>query len=143
MPTAPGVAHNYHLNDRLNALRAVLNVNHRLRLFKTPASGIDPSWTWTAFGESTFPGYPLNGVPLDNDFGASVQVVNGEFQISGTSHAFSFTSGSPENCYGWVITDSTPEVRFSYLFASPVWMTNGVTIYVQPIVQDWSYTVVP
>jgi hypothetical protein len=141
MPAAPGVAHNYHLVDRLNALRAILNANHSLRLFKSPTGVITPDYTWTAFVESTFPGYAA--VSLTNDFGAPVQVANGEYQISGTSHAFSFTTGTPENAYGWVILDSTPEVRFSYQFASPVWMTNGVTIYVQPLIQDWSYTIVP
>jgi len=141
MPASPGIAHNYHLNDRAVALRQVLNNGlHVLRLFKNnivPA----PDTTLAAFVESIFPGYAA--VNLANDFMAPVQVANGQYQISSSSHPFSFTAGNPENCYGWYITDNTPEVRFSFLFASPVWMTNGVTVYVQALIQDFAYSVVP
>jgi len=135
------MAHNYHLSDRMVALRQVLNNGlHALRLFSNnivPA----PDTTIQAFVEATFPGYaPVN---LQNDFTPVVQVANGQYQTAGSSHPFSFTAGTPQTIYGWMITDNTPEVRFSFVFASSVFMTNGVTVYVQPIVQDFAYSVVP
>jgi hypothetical protein len=141
VPSSPGIAHNYHLSDRLVALKNVLNTGHVLRLFKNNVVP-DPSYTIAAFIESTFPGYAA--VPLTGDFGDPVQVANGQFQISGTSHQFSFTSGTVETAYGWYLTSTADNnVRFSFLFASPVFFTNGVVVYVQPIIQDWAYSVVP
>src|SRR6516162_8080910 len=100
MPASPGCAHNYHLQDRLLALKGVLNSNHYLRLFSNNITPT-PDMTNAAFIEAIFPGY--SPVLLTNDFGAPVQVAAGEFQISGTSHPFTFTAGTPQTVYGWYI----------------------------------------
>jgi len=142
MPAAPGVASNYQLNERLYALQTILNSSHILHLFQNNITP-DPSTPGTAFVESNFPGYPAGGISLANDFTAPTKVADGHYQIAGSSHAFSFTSGTSQTVYGWYLGDTGGNLRFSYLFATPVLMQSGVTLYVQVIVEDWSYVTVP
>jgi len=140
VPSSPGITHDYHLDDRLIALQATLNAGHVLRLFQNnfvPKPGDGPS----QFTEATFGGYVP--VILDGGFTSPVFVTAGQWQMAAGSYQFQWTNGVAQTVYGWYLTSNYPAVRFSYLFSSPIVFSSGVSIYVQPIIQDWSYSVVP
>jgi hypothetical protein len=139
VPSAPGVAHNYHILDRMYQLQSKMNVGMGLALFKNQIA-LGPGDSITEMQEADFPGYAR--IPLDNDFGPPAILGNGQLQIAGKSHAFTFTAGTPQTVYGWFIRDST-DMRYSYTFPTPIQMSNGVTIYIQPLLQDWAYVTVP
>jgi hypothetical protein len=140
VPASPGISHDWHLQERLAALQVTLNSGHYLRLFVNnfvPAPGDDK----TKFTETAFAGYAP--ASLNSDFGTPQQIGPGNWQISGTSHQWTVTTGTAGPLYGWYLTDPAGNVRFSFLFAASITISAGSSLYVQPLIQDWSYSVVP
>lgn len=133
------VASNALLLNRATSLRTLLNSGHFLKLFRnnflpTPADSLG------SFVEADFGGYA--SVDLTGQFGAPLKVVDGEYQIATPAYTFSCTGAPNNSVYGAYVTDGF-DVKYSFVFAAPIIVSNGTIFTVQISPQEWALSILP
>jgi len=134
----PGVAHDWHLNDRAYALRTVMSTAHVVRLFANNFQP-DPSTVFSQFLEPTFTGY----FPLQVGYAQIVQVQSGDFKLALAGFTVKNYDAAGQTVYGWFLTDSGPNVRFSLKWDAPLYVSGGSYFYFDVLLHEQAFSVVP
>lgn len=135
----PAVTSDTLLKSRATSLRALLNVGHRLRLFKNdlvPA----PNTARSAFTEANFGGYA--SVDVSFKWGPISRAQVGQWVFDLALVTFTRTGGPDNTIFGWYLDDGT-NVPFSFRFAAPIDTAVKPLIPLSFRLGEWSRSLFP
>jgi len=131
------IASNEFVRNRSAWSRNLLNVNHILRLFKNDLTP-DAATLYSAFVESTFPGYSFRD--LDDDFELPVKILDGHYQIQSSILTWTPSASSSELAYGYYVSVGS-EWELAIRFDSPIDIISGSPFSVRVTLSDISLAI--